>query len=978
MPDQPKKASGSEETVTGTNWVGLVGTTVLHYRILEKLGEGGMGVVYKAHDEKLDRTVALKFLPAFLRDDAELKRQMVREARAASALDHPNIVVIHDIDVAPDGAMFIAMAYHEGQTLQARIRRGLSVHEAVHLARQVASGLARAHERGIFHRDVKPSNVIVSPDGIARIIDFGLAKPADATATMEGVIKGTPLYMSPEQASGGSVDQRTDVWSLGAVLYEMLSGKRPFDSETPEAVLRAIQARTPAPLRTLRPDVPDELAAIVDRALVKDPAARYSSASEMAADLARVEASFSTPAAAPPARSWRWAVPVAVVLALIVGVGGWLYLRVQRRAWVRETAIPQIADLRKHERPLAASQLLERAQSYLPQDAELASISKELTEDVAVVTTPAGVRVEIQDYFAPASDAWRLVGTTPIDHARLPDGYFRWRLTKSGAAPLELARELERKMEFALDDVENVPAGMVRVPAEKWGTMIAFLGWIGPYQLPTYDLDRLEVTNSQYQAFVDQGGYERENYWKAPFVRDGKTVAWAEVMTSFRDETGRPGPSTWHAGHFPEGRGDYPVSGISWYEAAAYAAFVNKSLPTMPQWFQASDPDAGSYVTRASNFGKSGIAPAGQFKGLGRFGTFDMAGNVREWCLNQTPAGNEHIVLGGTWKSPDYIYDEPEALPSFDRSEGNGLRLVVNHGEVPANAAAPVALYSRKAAEMKPVGDAVFSAYKSLYVDERRPLDIEAGPVVETTDWHEERVTINAAYEHARLPVVVFVPKHVKPPYQAVVFFPSARVQYLPSSETLGDMNFVDYVIQSGRVVIYPIYQATYERLSHDARRSGDTLPSASRGRDVLIQQVKDAERAVDYLEHRADVDKTKIGYLGVSMGSAAGVMVGAVEDRFKVMIWLDGGLFLDPPAQGADQVDFAPRMTKPLLMINGRYDFVFPLDTSQTPLFNLVGTPAAAKKHVVLDTPHDVSAARPEMIKNVLEWLEKYLGRVD
>jgi eukaryotic-like serine/threonine-protein kinase len=276
-----------ESTVTH-----LGGRTVSHYRILEMLGAGGMGIVYKAFDTRLERHVALKFLPPHLRHDGELKRRLSEEARAASTLDHPNIVVVHDIDETPEGDLFIAMAFHEGVTLRDRIERqkpgGMPVTEALQLARQVAAGLARAHERGLIHRDIKPSNVIVARDGVARIIDFGLAKSTQATATADGSTKGTPLYMSPEQASGKPLDGRTDLWSLGAVLYEMLAGRPPYDGDSNLTVLHAIIHETPPPLRDLRPELTPQVEAIVSRAMEKDLTRRYASASEMVADISAV------------------------------------------------------------------------------------------------------------------------------------------------------------------------------------------------------------------------------------------------------------------------------------------------------------------------------------------------------------------------------------------------------------------------------------------------------------------------------------------------------------------------------------------------------------------------------------------------------------------------------------------------------------------------------------------------------------------
>jgi eukaryotic-like serine/threonine-protein kinase len=319
-----------ESTVTR-----LAGQTISHYKVLEMLGTGGMGVVYKAFDTKLNRMVALKFLPPHLRHNDELKRRLKEEARAASTMDHPNIVVIHDIDEAPGGDLFIAMAFHEGVTLRARIAAekngaGLPVPEALHIARQIASGLAKAHERGVLHRDIKPGNVIVAKDGVARIIDFGLAKSSDAAASLDGTTKGTPLYMSPEQASGKALDCRTDLWSLGAVLYEMMAGRPPFTGDGHLQIMHAIVHDSPPKLLDFRPDLAPEIDRIVSRALEKEPAKRYQSASEMVRDLSTALAATDASTQAPI--SWRAAnairakvIAPAAAVVLAVFAAGYFY-----------------------------------------------------------------------------------------------------------------------------------------------------------------------------------------------------------------------------------------------------------------------------------------------------------------------------------------------------------------------------------------------------------------------------------------------------------------------------------------------------------------------------------------------------------------------------------------------------------------------------------------------------------------------------
>ncbi len=254
----------------------MIGKTVSQYKILEKLGEGGMGVVYKAEDTKLKRTVALKFLPLRLADDKARKR-FIHEAQLASSLEHPNICSIHDIGETPEGQMFIVMSCYEGESLSARIERGpMKVEEVVQIASRVASGLSKAHEKGIIHRDVKPGNIIITEDGVVKILDFGLARLVGQTKlTKPGSALGTVAYMSPEQARGEAVDWRTDIWSLGVVLYEMLAGTLPFRSDYDQAVVYSVLNMEPASVRSFRPDVPGELEEVIAKSLRKNPDERF-------------------------------------------------------------------------------------------------------------------------------------------------------------------------------------------------------------------------------------------------------------------------------------------------------------------------------------------------------------------------------------------------------------------------------------------------------------------------------------------------------------------------------------------------------------------------------------------------------------------------------------------------------------------------------------------------------------------------------
>jgi serine/threonine protein kinase len=265
----------------------LIGKTISHYKILEKLGEGGMGIIYRAEDVRLKRTVALKVLTESFTQDKDSKRRFIFEAQNASSLQHNNICTIHEIDETPEGQLFIAMDYYAGETLKKRMSREvLGVNEIVGIASQIAEGLRKAHEHGIIHRDIKPANIFITKEGTVKILDFGLAKRIDRTQFTRGRARfGTTDYMSPEQIKGEVVDQRTDIWSLGVILYEMLSGRPPFQADYEQAIVYLILNQDPEDVRTLREAVPDKLSTILERSIAKDREDRYDDMASLIEDL---------------------------------------------------------------------------------------------------------------------------------------------------------------------------------------------------------------------------------------------------------------------------------------------------------------------------------------------------------------------------------------------------------------------------------------------------------------------------------------------------------------------------------------------------------------------------------------------------------------------------------------------------------------------------------------------------------------------
>ena len=467
---------------------------------------------------------------------------------------------------------------------------------------------------------------------------------------------------------------------------------------------------------------------------------------------------------------------------------------------------------------------------------------------------------------------------------------------------------------------------------------------------------------------MDAGGYQKRDFWKEPFVKDGKTLPFEEAMAEFKDATGRSGPATWELGTYPEGHADDPVNGVSWYEAAAYAEFAGKSLPTIYHWYNAAGISIFSDILKLSNFGGQGVERVGTHQGLAPSGAYDMAGNVKEWCWNEI--GNRRYILGGAFSDPGYMFSSADALPPFDRSPTNGFRCIKSAMAVAAGLKAPVERLTRDYSRETPVSDDVFRVYRGLYAYDKTPLNAAIESVDESSPyWRREKVVFDAAYGRERIPVHLFLPRNAAPPFQTVVYFPSSLSMRTSSSQDIEIRN-TEFVIRSGRALVYPIYKGTYERRDPSAKDGPNET------RDMVIAWGKDLGRSLDYLETRKDIDRGKVAFFGLSMGSITTLPALAVQDRFQVAILLAGGLPFTRVPPEADPINFAPRIRIPVLLLGGRQDFVLPVDTAQDPLFRLLGTSEKDKKHFIFEGGHAPLKIQP-LIKDILDWLDRYLGPV-
>ena len=973
----------------------MIGKTIHHYKILEELGSGGMGTVYKAKDTKLDRSVALKFLAPHLSRDENEKERFIREAKAISALDHPNICSIFEINETDDGQLYIAMACYQGKSLQDIIKeRHLPVERVVDIAVQIAEGLSAAHSKNIIHRDIKPANILLTEEGKVKIVDFGLARLVGKTMlTKEGTTLGTTAYMSPEQIKGAEVDNRTDIWAFGIVLYEMLTGGLPFKGEYDQAIIYSILNEE------INLDVEGlnnnkKLKELIKKCLQKDKTKRFQSFEETLIELKSTQNDFIAPVSTQSIkniiRKKEFLVPTFFVLAIITFFTIRFTQNRNEEHYARFEILPRIQKL-VHEslwtgeryNAWQAFNLANKIQQIIPEDPVLESLYKKITRKVSINSMQKSIKVSIKPYSS--SSQWKVLGRTPIESVYIPVGYSQLKFEKKGFATaydLIWINSLHKdySITFKLVAIDKKPDGMVFVPNEAtWidgssansNLHLPGLEQVNFISVGDFFMDRFEVSNRQYKEFVDVGGYKNPAYWKYPFNLNGKKLSWKEAMKHFVDKTDRPGPSTWEVSDYPEGEGDLPVSGISWYEAAAYAKFKGKSLPTIYHWDRVAFISASPVIIPKSNLGSNRPISVEDSNSINRFGVYNLAGNVREWCFN-SEMKSDNFILGGGWNDPGYAFNDFYLQSPFDRSKTNGFRCIKYIQKDNKDLLeGMIKLPRRDYINNKPVSDERFNLILNEYAYDKRPLEADLDEQKEFKEYIRQKISFNAAYGEERMFGYLFIPKNIQPPYQTVIYFPGSHAINIQSSMNLTLNNFIDFYVKSGRALFYPIYKSTYER---GDEVHTDVPDASNRYKEHVIMWTNDVRRSIDYLESRKDINSDKIAYYGYSWGGYMGGIIPAVEKRIRAVILVVAGLDYVNPLPEAKTANFLSRIMQPVLMLNGKYDFYFPYEKSQKPFFDFLGT--KDKKMKVYDGGHTVPYA--ELARESLIWLDKYLGKVE
>jgi dienelactone hydrolase len=663
------------------------------------------------------------------------------------------------------------------------------------------------------------------------------------------------------------------------------------------------------------------------------------------------------------------------LVALVLAIAGYVLIPpIVKKQNARNIIIPELQEMVDDNFslfiPTKAFDLAKEAERYIPKDSALIKLWPVIARNATFETTPDGANVYWKDY-NDVKGEWQLIGQTPFKDVRIPRGFLRLKIEKSGFRTVYSPTVTKLK----LDSNDSYPVDMVKVIGSEARMNIVGLEQHGGKYVSDFLMDKYEVTNKDYKRFVDAGGYRDKKYWDYPFESGKSELTWEEAMKLFTDKTGRQGPANWEVGTYPDGKDSHPVTGVSWYEAMAFAKFSGKKLPTVYHWSLVANTYNTWGIIPKSNFNGIGTVPVGSMDGISNWGVYDIAGNVREWCFNESDIKGQRFILGGGWNDPTYAYNDGYIQSVLDRSLSNGFRCMKN---LPGDStieklAGKVELAFRDYSVEKPVNDETFNIFLRQYTYDHSPLHPDARVVADTGLWKIEKIDIDAAYNKERLTVYLFLPKNFGPPFQTVVFFPGSGViynrqfNYGPSTT-----NAFDFILKSGRAVLYPVLKGTFER--------GDELNSDLQNetkfyKDHVISWVQDVNRALDYLETRSDIVHSKFGYYGYSWGSAMGGNVSANEPRLKVAIYHVGGLMMQKTLPEVDPLNFFPRVKIPVLMLNGKNDTFFPVETSQKPMFKLIGTPEKDKKIIIYEGGHLVP--KSELMKESLSWLDKYLGPV-
>jgi hypothetical protein len=679
------------------------------------------------------------------------------------------------------------------------------------------------------------------------------------------------------------------------------------------------------------------------------------------------------------------AVRYSVIVLALVAVTAVIYLQVQysakKKKLLTET-IPQMkekvssidpltTDPRVFDLFLTATELDEK----VTDNEDLYEILNMTSVKLSLFSTPSGADFYIKPYQRPDT-AWYYIGKSPLQNIRFPRGIFRMKIEKEGFNIEETVFRPRGdaagdSLYFKLLTSQEIPEDMLFIPGRFVGYYYMFPGGtnLRPAKTGDFFVDRNEVTNADFQEFVDKGGYKKPAYWKESFVKGGDTLSWKASMEQFKDKTGWPGPAGWELGEFPDGKEDFPVSGISWYEAAAYADFMEKNLPTIYH-FDILGFNAMPEMIKYGNFNGESAVPVQSTKDLLWGGTYNLAGNVSEWIYNANEDNTRRWAVGGNFREPDYQFRFPQSYDSWTRTEFLGLRCI-RYVDDTLKSALETSFFgiSKGYTEDEVVSDEIFELFKQRWDYEKRPLH----PVIleerKEDAYIKQLVQFDVPYEDLPLKLIIWIPLNTKPPYQTVVSWRGVGMRMASefNFDSLG-IWAEEHYLKSGRAVILPIYYSTYGR----GLKFGSPMFKFD-PHDTYC--VIDAQLTCDYIFQNDSLDNDRIAFSGFSWGALRSPFVLAMEKRFKVAIAMLAGLKRwrnDEPWHY--MLHYLPRVNTPMLLLGGRYDAEYPFE-SQKAFIDFLGTPDDQIRWVSYDTGHYLPWS--EAINESLAFLDKYFGEV-
>ena len=1015
-----------------------------NYRVLRFVGSGGTSDVYLGEQtQPFHQTAAIKILRTS-HLQTKVATRFNKECDFLGSMNHPSIPKLFSTGISQSGLRYMAMEWVDGVPITQFCReRELSVRERIALFIKICLGVQHAHFKGVIHRDLKPGNILVSEYGAVaepKIIDFGIAKSAvnrfdfrdDETQSHEVV--GTLSYMSPEHLNrhqGADVDTRSDIYSLGVLLYELLTDKHPFSEEihsaenlqeaaevitehVPICPSKQVAERTKeiarlssnhATAREMRRD----LDKIVLKMIEKSPDDRYGTISQVAEDLQcyldfRPLSNCSSPIRVSIA---RWCQRNSLMMKLcsgllllamaLLGISGWAWRAQMNQRQLNERLSlmsDQLSDAQQAQEVLdhARSVLLPRAtelaekgdyvESFLharelANKAELREdfVFRELWQNISATVSFPHLPDDTTVHMARSdgkNTTWVALGKTPL-HFDVPKGYARIRLEHPDYVPRELGLNLSKESKLIQQEMlvsrAQQKSGMLFIPAASESMPDVFSGDLISH---AFWVDECEVTNEEFLEFIVAGGYENGEYWQhLEMVRDGEAIAWTEAVSTFKDRTGNFGPANWTDGRFPEGEADFPVDGVSWFEAAAYATFRGKTLPSVQHWRFFSVSSEPQSVSRFCNF-SGRISKVGDYSGTGFHGVKDVYGNVSEWCSNSSENGLQ-VLSGASADDPDYLFWAPKFVSPWERKTGNGFRCIVVEDLDEYEALSQQSIETRRHVDLnrhrEPLSD-LRQWYHYLADQPLHPVSIKSEEVKDRDrDYHHETIELDTVYDENRFNLHIFTPRHQRSKI-TLIYLPGIGRYNKPMFFSLAnrsdiDVKFIDELTRKGHRVVYPIYQGCYERWVK--RPSEHFRIDAASAQACWIQCVQDAMCALDYLETRDDVNSDEIVGLGFSNGADKLIAALAMDSRFDRATLLSVGYHnwhKDRPI--IDTFQYTPHIHLPVLLVTGIHDNLYTYENSQIPLFSDLGS--EDKLHVLMEGGHVPEIN--EVVTHVDHWL--------